>query len=1023
MLRVALAGLLVGAVPGAALPAQQSAPTSETLSFRQPDRRDGLPHHTAFALLQDHQGFLWVGTNDGMARYDGQTFLVLRHDPADSMSLANNTVRGLVEDSAGRLWVRTESGLDRYDRVTGQFVHYPISVLMMQLGPAGALLVAATDTLFRYDAGADRFDVWATFPPGGNTEVAPADDPIWGLLSSANGEAWLSTRGGRLLHVSVAGTVDQHPTGWRDLTLLRQDPRGRLWVGHAGGVGVFDPGSRQVVPHAPFAGMTSPVITAGETPDGVVWLGGSLLHRTDREGTSVVSVDLGRDPLASPIWSVLQDREGLVWLGTPRGLRFHDPYSKQWGHLAAQPDDGNEVRGEMVMALAIGPDGALRTGTLDGGLVHVDGFGPGRFQGQSRPPGNPVCGERIWAVLTTRRAQTWLGTEQGLCLVDQGPQVRVPLAELGGDSRGSVVFVLGEDRSGRVWVGGTAGLFRVDPPSRATTRVPGVGDGRDGEVNVEGLLMAEDGTIWAGTSRSDLYQVDPTTLATTRFPLGDSPGLRGSEGFWTLAETGDGRLWLGSDRGLFLFDPASGGLRHLREESGMPAMPVNAIVPGPDGALWLSTNNGLLRHANPLTATAITARVRHYTAADGLPFVEFNRRAAIRGPDGALLFGGMGGVVRFDPARFQDNPHPPPVLVTVVERLRSDGSVQRVPLAGDAIALESSDAGLVVEFTAPTLSNSHQAQFRYRMTGIDPDWVAAGPDRRVRYPALPPGRYTFQVRAANADGAWNLTGATLAILVPPPWWGTWWSRGLLVLLVGGLLVVLVRWQVTRPLRRQVRALELDRHVRVERERISRDLHDHVGAQVATLMAGIELTEMNASRGQLDPVRKHLVALREDAQRTMTQLRETVWSLQQERISVRVLVGQIQEHLRDRQRFLESTVLRGTGTGDLTRTMPSDRALHLFRVVQEAVSNAIHHAGATLVVVELSVDPEHLRLRVTDDGRFRPPPADHHGSGLVGMQARAAEIGGTFEVMAGNEGTTVLVTVPWRRLPTPGNPER
>lgn len=1006
----ALAGLLAGAWLAATdLPARQTGASADPLSFRLLDRSHGLPHNTTFALLQDHQGFLWVGTNDGMARYDGQSFLAFRHEPGEAASLANNTVRGLLEDPGGRIWVRTESGLDRFDRTTRQFHHYPLPVQVMTIGHDGRLIVAAQDGLYRYDVGADRFDRQAPFPLSGPGWEAATNDAIWGLIPTEDGHFWLSTRGGFLYRVDGNGGVIRESTNWRDLTLLREAPDRRLWVGHEHGVGIFDPVARRVVAHPPFADIRSRVIVAHESRTGVVWLGGAGLYRTDTAGRVVTPVGLGQDPLATPIRALLQDREGIVWLGTPRGLRFHDPYSKEWRHLSAASDQQAGLPGTMVMGLAQGGNARLWVATLDAGLFGVDGMRRGAPVGRVHGVPPSPCGERVWSVLTGGPGQTWMGSELGLCLVDGGRVQAIPLRSRAASGRGSLVFALARDQAGMIWAGGTGGLFRIDPQRRVAQQVPGVGEERDGDVNVEGLLVAADGTLWAGTSRSDLYHIDPARLAATLHALGDADALRGSEGFWALAEAGDGRLWLGSDRGLFLYDPADRSLRPLGQARGIPAGPVNALLPGSNGALWLSTNNGIVHLANPLADGRAT--VRHYTAADGLPFSEFNRRAAVVDRDGWLHFGGMGGVVRFHPAGFLDNPHPPPVVVTLVEWVRPDGSVIRGPPVGDTLKLEPRDAGLVVEFTAPTLSNAHQAQFRYRMVGVDPDWVAAGSERRVRYPALAPGRYTFEVRAANADGIWNDTGATLAIVVPPPWWATWWFVAAAVLLLAVLLATATRWIVTRPLRRQLRALELDRRVRLERERISRDLHDHVGAQVSTLLAGIELSELNASRGQMGPVIQHLGALRQDAHRTMTQLRETVWSLQQEHISARALVGQVQEHLQERQRFLAVPRLRGIGAGNLSLTLPSERALHLFRMAQESVSNAIRHAGATEVVVELTATPAAFLLRVTDNGTFRPPTPDHHGSGLAGMRARAAELGGTFALEVGAEGTTVQVSVP------------
>lgn len=971
---------------------------------RDPVRFDGrirLPQNTAFDVIQDHQAFLWVGTNDGLARFDGRDFVVFRHQPGDETSLSQNTVRRLFEDRQHRLWIRTEAGLDRHDRHDGRFHRYPVLAQQLFEDEAG-LIVAAHDGLHRFDDATGRFETLAVFPLARDAGSPSATDPVWGLLRSRSGVTWLTTQQGYLFGWSADGNTRVLRLPWREATVLNEDPDGRLWVGHDAGLALVDPAGPRIIPHEPFRGVHGSVIAFGRGQDDEMWFGGTALYRSNARGTEVTSFEMGDEPLSTPIWSILVDREGLIWIATPRGLRFHNPYAKRWLHAGKSGTRGTPLSGDAVMAVAHENGSSLWVGTLDGGLDRVTGGGQGVVVASRPAAAAGGSADQIWALLPDTRRRLWIGSGQGLRVVDGSRIRRLVLAP-----QEPVVFTLLEDRRGGIWVGTTVGLFRLDPRTLAVRPMPDVGGG-----NVEGLFAAADGAVWAGTSHSDVYRIDPLTLEARRYPLSASAEFRGSEGFWTFAEAGDGRLWLGSDRGLFLFDPANGALDAFDERRGVPSAPVYAILRDQQGSLWLSTRNGLLRHDNPLAATPGAAIVRHYTTDDGLPFAEFNRRAAVAGPDGWLAFGGMGGIITFRPAEFRDNPHPPPVHILDVERFRPDGPPQRAQPADGVVGMSVGDAGLVVRFTAPSFADAHREQLAYRMDGLDPDWVTASSDRLARYPALPPGRHTFRVRAANGDGAWNLDGATLIVLVPTPWWATWWFR--LGAGVTGLaaLVVALRWFLTLPLRRRVRELELDQRVRAERERISRDLHDNVGSHVATLLASIELAGLRAGRGETGPLQHVLSDLRDDARRTIAQLRETVWSLRHDQISLRELVGQVQDDLRSRQRAVVEPLLTCEASGDLSVELGSERALHLFRVVQEAVTNAIRHAGARVVRVEMSSDPASgTRVAIHDDGVFRPPPEDHQSSGLAGMRSRAVEMGAVFDCRGTPRGTTIEVLLP------------
>lgn len=980
-----------------ALTVAAQVPADTGVTFPARDARQAVPHNTAFDVVQDTEGFLWIGTHDGLARFDGQTFQSFRHDPGRSDSLSHDTVRKVVPDRDRYVWVRTGVGLDRHDRVDGRFRHYTITVDHLLKDRSGRLLVASASDVRRYDPATDTFAVVASLS---SADGVFEGDSIWGACASADGSTWWSTAGGTLFRVDAAARVTATSLPVRDAIVLTEDADGRLWIGHRDGLSIFDPRAGRLVEHAPFRGIAGPVLSMHRHTDGRAWVAGAGLYQVSPDAQTVTAVSLGADPLTTPISAVLVDREGLLWLATPRGIRAHNPYAKQWEHITTP--------GLTVMAAEHSAH-RLWLGTLDAGVWGVSPTADPQGAAATIPARTP-CDARVWSLLPETDTTMWVGSDRGLCRWSPSGAQFVALP-VDAPTAAPATFVLKRDDTGAVWAGTTAGLFRLPPGGNRAERIAGVGDERDGRINIEGLLAVGGGIVWIGTSRSDIHRVDTRTRETRYFPLGDASAFLGSEGFWSLAEVGDGRLWLGSDRGLFLFDPATASIAPVDEARGVPRMPVYAIVRDEQGSLWFSTSNGLWRHDNPLTATRSTALVRHYTTSDGLPFAEFNRRAAAVGKDGWLAFGGMGGLVRFRPASFRDNPYPPPVHIMAVERSRFDGPPVPAVITNGSVDLSPGDAGFVVSFTAPTFSDAHRAVLNYRMDGIDPDWIAAGTERRARYSALPPGRYTFRVRAANADGVWNLEGASLTMVVPTPWWATTWFRtvatGAVILAFG----VSLRQVATRRLRRRVQALELDQRIRTERERISRDLHDHVGAQVTTMLAAIELTGLTAAQGDLARVQSGLVDLRDDAQRTMTQLRETVWSLRHDHVTIADLAAQIRDDLALRQRVLEHPQLHAEAEGALSAALGAGQGLHLFRITQEAVSNAIRHASAQHVRVTLDATAGvAVRLVIQDDGVFQTASIPHVGSGLLNIRARAEEIGARIEIHGLSTGTTIVVVL-------------
>lgn len=1012
--RVALAATLLSAavtgtvsVGAAALsPAAVAAPQSavgETIrtldagGVRILGARDGLSHNVVFALLQDRAGHLWIGTIDGLNRYDGRSFRIYRHDPDDPASLSNSTVRDLWQGGDGSLWVRTAAGLDRLDPLSGAVRRYPVRAWQLATGPEGGLLVAAVEGLLRYDAEADRFVSVDTV-----AETAwPEADPAWGLVVDRRGRSWIGTRSGQLVEVDRDGSVRHYPSPWQQLAICCDDAAGRLWIGHSEGLGFYDPELDRFTPVGPLGG---PVVAAARSSDQGMWLGGEGLIRVEA-GQEVVAAAERSD---APVWALLEDREGALWVGTTGGLRYFDPYRKPFRAFRHEPDSPESVPGDAVSALTVASDGTLWVGTLDAGIARFD---PGSDADSDRavrfplPTGTGVpCAGGVWSLAALRPGEIWIGTDAGLCALDPGTGRFRPIG-LGTERERPVIgpLLVAPDA---VWAGSSRGLYRVDPDGAVAVLVLA-------DVAVQGLAHGRDGALWIGTADSELYRLDPGTTTAERVAAATA-GALGSEGYWGIAERPGGDLWLASDRGLVIFEPSTGRLAPHPATEHLPSAAVYALVDGVEGATWLSTNHGLLRLRPTVSAPGLDG-LRRYGVADGVVAEEFNRRAVAAFPDGRLAFGAMGGLTVFDPRAMDDNPHPPPIAIDTLERFRRDGTVRQSVRAGQTVRLPWDDTGLVIEFAALTFSSPERVTYAYRLDGVDEQWIRGEGEGRARYPALAPGTYRFSVRAANGDGVWNHEGAHLEIVVPPPWWATIWFRS--IVLVGMLagLVAAVRQVSTRSLRRRLDELERERRVRLERERISRDLHDNVGSQVATILSGLELARLSARSGEGERAQQLLDSLGQDARRTMAELRDTVWSLHSERVTVADLAERLREAMLERGRYAEDVVLLVEAAGDAERSLDASVALELFRIAQEAVSNALRHSGSARVRVVLDAPAGgDVALTVLDEGRFRTPDAGQRGHGLDNMRARAERVGGTFSLDTTEAGTTVSVRIAGER---------
>jgi two-component sensor histidine kinase/ligand-binding sensor domain-containing protein len=792
---------------------------------------DGLSHGHVLAILQDRQGFLWFGTRlGGLNRFDGIDFKVYRHDFEDPHSLSHDFVWRLYQDRGGDLWVGTNGGgLNRYDRQSDSFVRYrheagnPRSlpddnVKSIYEDRAGALWVGTDGGLGRLDRDKGTFTVYRHDP---QDPQSLSDDSVRCIL---------------------------------------EDPKsGRLWLGtRRGGISILDPHTGRCTFH-PYrlddpAGLSSPsVIDMFRDQAGQLWLGSraGLDHLETETGTFAHYRHDPRDPGSlSPgaVRAIHEDRQGRLWVATENGLDFFDRAAGRFHHYRHHPFDPESLGDDDVYALHEDDVGALWVGTANAGVARLDPE-PAQFLNYRADPtdARSLSSNAVQAVHVDHAGRVWVGTTEGLDRLEGGGFVRYPHRE--GDARslgGQDVRAIAEDAGGSLWVGTEGdGLSRFDgagfvkyrhdphdprslggsdidalhasPGGGLWVALRGVGlDYYDGRSFIHygpdapaprtlpthyvlDVLERPAGTLWLATNSSGLLRLDVATSAVQAFPLDPHhPDSESANRVHVLYGENDGALWLGSDSGLYRFDPAAATYtQHFTTRDGLPSNTVLGIVGDGHGNLWLSTPTGLSRADPP------ERRFRNYGRADGLPGRAFRWRSHARSADGRLYFGSSDGLTSFHPAELTENPHVPPVVFTgfdVFDRPEAVGaegsSLSTAIHAAHEVVLGPNPSSFSVRFAALDYAAPRSNRYAYRLEGFDGRWRQTDAGRRsATYTNLDPGRYVFRVRGSNNDGVWNEAGAALTIIVTPPWWRTWWFRGAFALTTFALIAFAYRMRV------------------------------------------------------------------------------------------------------------------------------------------------------------------------------------------------------------------------------------
>jgi signal transduction histidine kinase/ligand-binding sensor domain-containing protein len=950
----------------------------------------GLPGDTVRAIQQTRDGYLWIATQGGLARFDGVRFHVFNQQSVKEFR--TNECSQLLEDRAGQLWIGTiGGGLLRY--AAGKFTAYGRDeglasdvVIRLFEDRAGRLWITSYENLTMFEGG--KFTTFNTGDGGRNVYAIPFHEDeagrVWffntrgisftsnsGLGFYQNGRLHTGDEAARLFPhklLTKSGGLPVREAFWvqsqqtrtlarlpfatggaqsevkydADFTPARayEDAQGRLWI------------TTNMQELLLLSDGLLRRVTSNARPRGEI----NALH-ADREGNLWVGTSNGltrlkpqafaayttTDGLAheSP-WTIFEDSRGDLWIGTSEGLNRRrdgkfDTYTKREG-----------MAGNAVVSIAEDASGQLWFGSTEG----LTGYKDGRFQAYARREG--LLNENVRGVLVDRRGRLWVGTVGGLHLFEAGRFKPYTTAE--GLAHNNVLFMY-EDTRGSLWIGTPNGLNRLRDERFETFTTK---DGLASNI-VIGAHETGDGALWFGTVGGGLarFKDDRFKSITSQAGLSDDTITR-------VLEDGAGNFWMGSTRGVL-----RAAVKDLNDYADERARSVTCVA---------------------------------YGKADGLPSIDCSggtQPAGWRTRAGLLWFPTAQGVAVVDPTRLARNELPPPV---VVENLVVDRATVAL---GDGLRLPRGSRTVEFQFTALSFIDPSKVRFRYMLEGFDRDWVEAGARRNAFYTNLPPGSYRFRVLAANNDGVWSTGGAALAFTLPPYFYQTRWFY-----LVAALLTAAAMWGVY-----QLRVRQLKHEfvaVLEERNRIARELHDSLAQGFTSI--SIHLEAVSAKMGAPhDAAREHLNQARLLVRSSLAEARRTVLDLRSELLEAGDLAAALSRVARELTAGT-SVSAQVTVTG-ASRPLPARIENNLLRVGQEALTNAVRHAGARTVRARLVYGGSQVRLHIEDDGQgfdvhTTGAASNGGGFGLRGMRERLTQVGGALLVESQpGRGTEITATVP------------
>ncbi|TAE27507.1 MAG: hypothetical protein EAZ92_09325 [Candidatus Kapaibacterium sp.] len=870
---------------------------AEQMRFRKISLEQGLSQSSVYAILQDKQGFLWFGTQDGLNRFDGYTLTVFRQQQSNiAHSLTNNCIQTLYEDRSGTLWIGTRGGgAVRRNPFTGAFA------------PAFAAQKSAFGSLEEHD--------------------------VYAFVEDNASRMWIGTGAGLLRvnpsngEVEEAFSVKNSPLKSGMIRALLSDASGVLWIATARGLFSYNPTSKQwrdfqalssLLPDADIRAMIFPVRASGVSSEELIIASGTALFRLDASTGKVIATMPHQTRSASSVNALCAAQNGVFWAGyggdgvheclavyaEKPSLEERRALRHTYSH-AHEYSNAHSLSNDVILSLYFDRTGGLWVGTDGGGVSysHPDEYRFETFTNEaSGAGGNIVMAFAEEGKNSPRAGEIWLGTHSGgvarfnptdnsftsyfntpantrslanniICSLLKDRQGMLWVGTQGGLSRFNAasndftsyfadannpnalpdnsIYGLLEDTHGNFWVGTNNGLARMNRANgtfttfRSNTSTSSAANNVGQNISsnaVRKIFEDRSGVLWIGTRGGGLNRFDPQSSSFLHFRHNPSnPTSISSDYVLSIHEDRTGTLWVGTSGGLNKFDRTNGTFTAFRESDGLPNNYICGILEDESGNLWLGTVRGICKF-DPRTGKFTTFEELYNRAGS-----EFNQDACLKAANGMFYFGGINGIVRFHPDSIHTNFNVPSIVLTSFKKFNKPVDM---PLLGDSLMpanrelhLSVDDTFISFEFAALSFTLPHKISYSCRLEGFDNKWIDLENKREATYTNLDAGEYTFRVRATNYDGVWNEEGASLRVIIHPHWWQTWWAKTLALLLCGLVVFIGYKWRI--------RSIESRNN----------SLEHTVGERTAALsLSNREITRQNDSLMQLNQEKNEFLGI-------------------------------------------------------------------------------------------------------------------------------------------------------------------
>lgn len=1005
---------------------------SQNLEFEKPlTINDGLSQNSALTIIQDRKGFIWIGTKDGLNRYDGVKFRLFKHSD-NKNSLVHNNIKCLYVSADGYIWIGTYGGLNKFNPITEQFTTYQktakdslglcsnvVKVILedcdknIWIGTKYGLnkLITTNNRIIGNYNGGDGFKVLD-------------GEEILCLYEDQERNIWVGTHSSGLFCLSRDGkTITKfpidtlHPKGGRlnFITAMAEAIDGKMLVGTSGeGLFVFDKKTKKFSRYS----------QSKKELDYSYWyimqiknIAGECYVLTNKQLYKITEsgiVTLWQNHILAAPTRFFLDWGGVIWIGSDGGgLVKLEPFRKKFNTVTKENYAQNGFRFSSIRAI-LKVNGNLFIGGYTG-LMEAKNY-------RSDQPSvwknvKQLNGKNVYSMALDPLEQNilWVGTE-GSGLFKYNLQ-SVTCEKFNGvtlaqkyNFLSSTIFDILVCRNGDIYFATAGGTVKFSNKKKSFTNFIYNPDNSNTVNSGDVMALCEDqhGNIWMGAAQSGVSIYNPKTNSFTRFEshngTNDS-GLLSNNRVNIIYEDNKKNIWVGTAGGLNKYSRSRNNFKVYSTNDGLPNDYIYGILEDRTGCLWLSTNIGLSKF-NPVDNTFI-----NYDYSYGLQSNEFNTAAYFKSDDGEIFFGGIKGFTSFYPDDIQQNLHAPPVNITDFKKFNQDAKLDSSISYINKIVLPYNDYFFSFNFVIPEYTNPSRHMFAYKLSGLDDRWITlTNGERTAAFTGVPPGKYIMVVKGANSDGVWSAKETKLIIVIEPAYWNTWWFRSVAVGFFCVIIFSLYNSRVNRL--KQEKEIQIDLTNKLinsqedERKNISTELHDDLGQNLLVVKNRLMLADRDKT---FEENISEVLGILDGSIQDVSNISHLLHPSELEELGLSQAIESMIYRIKSASnlKIINNLI-------SLDEYFSSEEKINVFRIIQEAFNNILKHAHATEVILSSKMNGNNLVISVSDNGAGfvnsnKTEKDNRPHIGLKGMKERALMLRGVLTINSvPGSGTTLLI---------------